>query len=77
LTAIMVICGVLLLLPGLCALITILVTAPSFLVGIVSGQIRDPYFWPIMGMWVIFLGVCLLIGYFGFRLIARARSPRG
>ena len=75
LTAIIVMCGVVLLLPGFCALITILVTAPGVLVRIVSGQVRDPQFWPIMGIWLVLWAICLLIGYLGLRLISRARSP--
>ena len=72
LTAIMVIVGVVMLLPGLCSVITVLATAPGLVVGIFSG---DSQFWPIMGMWLAVWGICLLIGYLGLRLISHARSP--
>ena len=74
LRAFIVLCGLVLLLPGVCSVITAVMAGPMVVVSIFSGQARDPYFWPVLGMWLVAWGIGLLIGYLGLRLIAGARG---
>jgi hypothetical protein len=74
LTVLMVILGVILLLPGVCVVITALVTVPTLLKSMVTYPPSDPYFWQIIALWAVFWLICLLISYSGIRLIQRAWS---
>jgi len=76
LTALMVLFGLVLMLPGLCVAITAVTTLPSVIlvgVGNVTGQRpSDPYFWLIIGGWAVFWLICLVIGWLGVKLIRNA-----
>ena len=76
LTALMVIVGLAMLLPGLCVVITALTTLPSLIVtgiGNIIGQPpSDPYFWLIIAGWAVVWLVCIGIGWLGVRLIRNA-----
>jgi hypothetical protein len=76
LTALMVMIGLVMLLPGLCVVITAITTLPSVVMvgidGITGQRPSNPYFWSIIGGWAVFWLVCLGIGWLGVMLIRSA-----
>ncbi len=73
LTAFMMLAGLILLLPGLCALATIVITVPGTLTGLFSGRPRlDSQFLIVAGPWVGLWAICLLLSWWGIRLIRRS-----
>jgi hypothetical protein len=70
----MVMIGLVMLLPGLCVVITAVTTLPGLvgIGGIVGQPPSDPYFWTIIGGWAVFWLVCLGIGWLGVQLIRSA-----
>jgi hypothetical protein len=78
LTAMMIGIGTLLLLPGICVVITVFLAVPGFLIEVprrlIRGEALEAGFGLILAGWAVFWLVCLLISYLGIRLIRRARS---
>lgn len=70
--------GILLLLPGLCVIITAAFTLPTVVIELPKRLLYGPPlgsgFWPIMALWAAFWLICLLISYLGIRLIRRGLS---
>jgi hypothetical protein len=63
--------GILLLLPGVCVLITAAVTLPSLWVGLWQDSLPNAQ-WPYLLTWALFWAVCLLVSYGGLKLLKRA-----
>jgi hypothetical protein len=69
--------GIVLLLPGLCVIITAAINLRTLFVELPMRALYgppQPGFWPIMAGWAVFWLICLLISYFGLRLIRRGLS---
>jgi hypothetical protein len=70
--------GVVLLLPGLCVIVTAFLTLPAFIIEVpkrlLHGEPLEPGFWLIMAGWAVFWLICLLVSYAGIRLIRRGQS---
>jgi hypothetical protein len=64
--------GTLMLLPGLCVLVTAAITLPTLLVGLWQDSLPNAQ-WPYLLTWAVFWAVCLLISYGGLRLLRRGR----
>jgi hypothetical protein len=77
-TILFILLGILLLLPGLCVIITAAVTLPTVIVDLPKRLLYGPplgsEFWPIMALWAALWAICLLISYLGIRLIRRGLS---
>jgi hypothetical protein len=77
-TILVILLGILLLLPGLCVIITAAFTLPTVIVDLPKRLLYGPplgsEFWPVMALWAAFWLICLLISYLGIRLIRHGLS---
>jgi hypothetical protein len=69
-----VVAGAILLLPGICVVITAAITLPDLVRSVLFDRPSDPYFWPLIAGWLVFWLICLLISCLGIYLIRRSRS---
>jgi hypothetical protein len=72
--ALLVMLGILLLLPGVCVAITAAINLPFLPMRLLYGPPLETGYWLIMAGWALFWLICLLISYFGIRLIRRGLS---
>ena len=69
--------GILMLLPGLCVLVTAAMTLPYLLGSMWQGDSLANAQWPYLLTWAVFWAVCLLISYGGLKLLKRAAGKVG
>ncbi len=70
----MILLGALMLLPGICVVITAAINLPFLPIRLLSVPPLETGYWLVMAGWAVFWLICLLIRYFGIRLIRRGLS---
>ena len=68
----MIVGGLVLLLPGVCVVLTAIPTIPALLTSLFGQHPADPYFWTYLAGWVVFWAICIGISGLGIWLIIRA-----
>lgn len=71
-SAMLIVIGIVMLLPGACVLLTAAVTLPTLLVGLWQDSLPNAQ-WPYLVTWAVFWAVCLLVSYGGLKLLRRGR----